>query len=153
MVCMIIFTTVVIGIGRSSGARTIIFACRLDQTRRSADWVGEYSNMIQNYSDECLANMKEWIDKQNSILEKEIIEAKATEMQQEIDREILWSMLAEMGWTRANYHQRNLTTESRVKEIQDWVKAHAQGSYECYYTDFIFEDPQDAVWFELKWVR
>ena len=53
--------------------------------------------VMMNYSSECMTGMQEWVNKQNTILEKQIIKAKAKEMQQELDREVLWSMLGEDG--------------------------------------------------------
>ena len=35
-------------------------------------------------------------------LEKEILDELGTKMQSEIDREILWGMLKNIGWTRVN---------------------------------------------------
>jgi len=101
-----------------------------------------------NYSPEVIENMSKWIDKQNSILEEEMIHAKATEMQQDMDREILWSMLTEMGWTRVMLEFRD---NNHAVDIAYWVDDHCQGNVERNGRDFLFENQQDAVNFILKW--
>jgi len=102
-----------------------------------------------NYSSEVMANMGKWVDGQNYILEQEMIEAKAKEMSDEIDREVLWGMLQGMGWTRVmlprlidNYH---------AIDISDWLEENCKKAYERSGRDFLFEDAKDANWFKLRW--
>jgi hypothetical protein len=94
--------------------------------------------------------MKKWINEQQTILEKEMIEAKVKEMQQEIDREVLWGMLKELGWVRVNLS--NETAMVYATRISEWLIQNCQGSYERHRSDFIFEDSRDATMFILKWV-
>lgn len=101
-------------------------------------------------SPECIVSMKKWINEQQTILEKEMIEAKVKEMQQEIDREVLWGMLKELGWVRVNLS--NETAMVYATRISEWLIQNCQGSYERHRSDFIFEDSRDATMFILKWV-
>lgn len=103
-----------------------------------------------NYSPEVLANMGDWIGKQNSILEKEIIEAKAKEMQQELDREVLWGMLAGIGWSRVILSR--FVDNNHAIDITYWLKDNCKHAYERHGRDFMFESAKDANWFKLRWV-
>lgn len=102
-----------------------------------------------NYSPEVLANMSEWISKQNSILEEEIIESQAKEMQQEIDREVLWGMLEGMGWTRVMLPK--LVDNMHAIDISYWLDGNCKNNFERSGREFIFEDTKDAMWFKLRW--
>lgn len=102
-----------------------------------------------NYSSEVMANMGKWIDEQSVILEQEMIEAKSKEMQQEIDREILWGMLQGMGWTRVMLP--SLGDAYIAVDIITWLEDNCKNSYERSGRDFIFESQKDANWFKLRW--
>ena len=84
-----------------------------------------------------------------SNLEQEILDELGTQMQSEIDREILWGMLKGMGWTRVmiSVPQDN----EHAVDITHWLKEKCQGAYERRGADFIFENESDAVNFILKW--
>lgn len=84
-----------------------------------------------------------------SNLEQEILDELGTQMQSEIDREILWGMLKGMGWTRIMI-DRHRDNEHAV-DITHWLKENCQGAYERRGVDFIFENEYDAVNFILKW--
>jgi hypothetical protein len=102
-----------------------------------------------NYSPEVIVNMSKWVESQSYMLEQEMIEAKAKEMQTEMDREILWNMLQGIGWTRVmiprfvdNYHAIDITC---------WLEENCKDPYERNGRDFIFESAKDAQWFVLRW--
>lgn len=82
-------------------------------------------------------------------LEKEIIEELGTQMQSEIDREILWGMLVGMGWSRVMLDR--LQDNKHAVDITYWLTENCQGAYERRGADFIFENEYDAVNFILKW--
>lgn len=84
-----------------------------------------------------------------SNLEQEILDELGTQMQSEIDKEILWGMLAKMGWTRVLLPR----FESREQAVDclEWVKQNCSNSYEHKGSEFIFENEIDAVNFILKW--
>ena len=82
-------------------------------------------------------------------LEKEIIEELGTQMQSEIDKEILWGMLVGLGWTRVllpRFHSREHSVD-----ILEWVEENCKNPYERKDSEFIFENSEDAVNFILKW--
>ena len=82
-------------------------------------------------------------------LEKEIIEELGTQMQSEIDKEILWGMLVGLGWTRvllSRFHSREHSVD-----ILEWVEENCKNPYERKDSEFIFENSEDAVNFILKW--
>jgi hypothetical protein len=98
---------------------------------------------------ELQTRMGEWLKQQDVILEKEIIEDKAKEMQQEIDREILWGMLIGIGWTRVNLSSETAMTQAtRILEL---LTQNCQATYEKHRSDFLFEDNRDATMFILRW--
>ena len=84
-----------------------------------------------------------------SNLEQEILDELGTQMQSEIDREILWGMLKGLGWTRVMI-DRHRDNEHAV-DITHWLKENCQGAYERRGADFIFENDGDAINFILKW--
>jgi len=102
-----------------------------------------------NYSPECIANMGKWVSEQQIMLEQEMIEATAKEMQQAIDREILWGMLEGMGWCRVMLPR--LIDNDHAIDITIWLEANCKHPFERSGRDFIFESRQDANWFQLRW--
>jgi hypothetical protein len=103
-----------------------------------------------NYSPEVMKNMGEWVSKQTTILEKEILEAKAKEMQQEIDREVLWGMLQSIGWTQVMIDR--LQDNKHAIDISHWLETNCTKAYERNGRDFLFESEKDATLFILRWV-
>jgi len=102
-----------------------------------------------NYSPECVASMKKWVDAQQTLLEQEMLEAKANEMQQEIDREVLWGMLEGLGWTRVMLSR--FVDNNHAVDIGYWLKDNCKHAYERHGRDFMFESAKDANWFKLRW--
>jgi hypothetical protein len=102
-----------------------------------------------NYRPEVLENMNKWISEQTVMLEKEIMEAKAKEMSDDIDREILWGMMEGIGWTRVIIPSETAMTQAT--RILEWLTQNCQAPYEKHYSDFIFEDSRDATMFILRW--
>jgi hypothetical protein len=82
-------------------------------------------------------------------LEKQIIDELGTQMQSEIDREILWGMLVKMGWRRVMLDR--LTDNNHAVDIIHWLALHCNHAFERRGTDFIFESEVDAVNFTLRW--
>ena len=102
-----------------------------------------------NFSPECIANMSEWVSKQQVMLEQEMIEAKAKEMQTEIDREILWGLFEGVGWTRFKISR--LTDNTHAVDITNWLDENCRGQFERNGAEFLFEDSKDAVLFMMRW--
>jgi hypothetical protein len=84
-----------------------------------------------------------------SDLEKEIINELGTRMQSQIDREILWGMLKDIGWTRVTLSR--FVDNNHAVDIRYWLEENVKYPFERNGADFIFENPGDAVNFTLKW--
>jgi hypothetical protein len=83
-------------------------------------------------------------------LEEEIANKMSTQMQKEVDREVLWGMLKELGWTRVTLSR--LQDNKHAIDITYWIEEHCKGAHEREGRDFIFENPKDASVFILRWV-
>ena len=86
----------------------------------------------------------------NSDLQDQILTNIAKEMQQDIDREILWGMLKGIGWTRVLLDR--LQDNKHAIDITYWLEENCTGAYERRGRDFIFENEKDASMFILRWV-
>ena len=82
-------------------------------------------------------------------LEEEIINKAGVAMAREIDCEVLWGMLQDIGWTRVMITR--LTDNNHAVDIKHWLALNTKKSYEWHGRDFIFEDARDANWFVLRW--
>jgi hypothetical protein len=82
-------------------------------------------------------------------LEQEILDELSTQMQSEIDREILWDMLKRMGWRRVNLDR--FKDNNHSVDITDWLAEHCNHAFERRGSYFIFESEVDAVNFTLRW--
>ena len=84
-------------------------------------------------------------------LEEELMERAGIEMAREIDREVLWGMLANLGWTRVVVPAETAMVNATL--IKEWIEINCANPYEKHRSDFIFEDEKDATLFILKWLR
>lgn len=81
-------------------------------------------------------------------LEDEITNQLAKEMAEDIDRQFLWGMLKQSGWTfvkiifESNFHAIN---------VNEWVDANAKGKYLRAGGEYLFENSKDATMFILRW--
>jgi hypothetical protein len=82
-------------------------------------------------------------------LEDQVLDNLGNELQKEIDKEILWGMLTELGWTRVILDR--LQDNNHAIDIGYWLEENCKGPYERNGRDFIFEDSRDAMMFILKW--
>ena len=82
-------------------------------------------------------------------LEQEILDELSTQMQSEMDREILWDMLKRMGFRRVNLVR--FKDNNHAVDITDWLAEHCNHAFERRGADFIFESEIDAVNFTLRW--
>ena len=83
-------------------------------------------------------------------LEEEIANKMSSQMAREIDREVLWGMLKEIGWTRVMLDR--LQDNKHAVDITHWLAEHINHPYERNGRDFIFENQKDAVNFILRWM-
>jgi hypothetical protein len=98
---------------------------------------------------ELQTRMYKWVEEQTYMLDAEMIEAKYKEMADEIDREVLWGMLAGIGWHRVMLPR--FVDNHHAIDITHWLEDHCKRAYERSGRDFIFEDSKDANWFILRW--
>jgi hypothetical protein len=87
---------------------------------------------------------------QNLSIEEDIAYKMSMQMQQEIDKEILWGMLKGLGWTRVTLSSETAMTSAT--NIKEWLSVNCSGPYEKHRSDFIFEDSKDASMFILRWM-
>ena len=83
-------------------------------------------------------------------IEQEIANKMGNEMAREIDREILWGMLKEIGWTRVMLDR--LQDNKHAIDITIWLEENIKNPFERNGRDFIFENEKDAVNFILRWM-
>lgn len=83
-------------------------------------------------------------------LEEQYAERAAQAMAREIDREMLWGMLKDIGWTRVMISRSQ--DNNYAIDITCWLKENCNGAYERNGRDFIFELEKDASMFILRWV-
>jgi hypothetical protein len=83
-------------------------------------------------------------------IEEEIANRMSTEMAREIDRQVLWSMLNEIGWTRVLLDR--TTDNDHAIDITFWLAVNCKQAFERSGRDFIFESKVDAVNFTLRWL-
>ena len=68
----------------------------------------------------------------------------------EIDREVLWSMLTDCGWHRVMISRE--TDNEHAIDITAWLTEHVKNPYERNGRDFLFAAERDAVKFILTWL-
>jgi hypothetical protein len=83
-------------------------------------------------------------------IQDEILDIAAKEMQEDIDREILWGMLEGIGWHRVMLP--TLGDAYMAVDIITWLEENCKEAYERHSRDFIFESAKDANWFKLRWL-
>jgi len=82
-------------------------------------------------------------------IQDEMIEFKAKQLSDEIDREVLWGMLEGIGWHRVMLPR--LTDNNHAVDIAHWLALNCKNSHERSGRDFLFESARDADWFVLRW--
>jgi hypothetical protein len=83
-------------------------------------------------------------------LEEEIANKMSNQMARDIDREVLWGMLKDIGWTRVMIDR--LQDNNHAIDITHWLEENCTKGYERNGRDFIFESEKDATMFILRWV-
>jgi hypothetical protein len=82
-------------------------------------------------------------------IEEEILNKAGKDMAHEIDREVLWGMLKNLGWRRVMLDR--FTDNNHAVDITYWLEANCKNPFERSGADFIFESEVDAVNFTLRW--
>lgn len=82
-------------------------------------------------------------------LQDQIIEELGTQMQSEIDKEIMWGMLQGIGWTRVTLPR--FDSREHSVDVVLWLEANCKNPYERKGSEVIFENSVDAVNFIMRW--
>lgn len=83
-------------------------------------------------------------------LEDQILEEKAQEIADEMDAEVLRSMLCEIGWHQVIIPW--VMTHEQSTEVDKWLLNRTKGRHWTRGLVFLFEDERDATWFRLTWM-
>lgn len=83
-------------------------------------------------------------------MEQELVEDLAKEMQETMDFEVLSDVLCKCGWTRLEVDDYGF--HRLWFEVMDWAKENCTGDFRERLGVWIFEHPQDATAFALKWL-
>jgi hypothetical protein len=81
-------------------------------------------------------------------VEEDILNRISKRISEEIDNEVMITMLRQVGWQIIHTG----ITENQVMEVQSWIKDNCVGNYHGYIKTWVFENPQDAFLFKLKWL-
>ncbi len=83
-------------------------------------------------------------------LEDAVTEFAAKQLQENIDRQVLFDMLVkEFGWTKIVLPNKFLPISSR--ELHEWKKKNLKGVWRAHDNVWVFEKPEDATLFALRW--
>jgi hypothetical protein len=81
--------------------------------------------------------------------EEKLAERFAGYLQKELDWELITSALVAIGWTAAEIIP--FSRPELQRTVLDWVKNNAQGQFQNFETQYVFEKSKDATLFVLKW--
>ena len=82
-------------------------------------------------------------------MQDEILEELGTQMQSEMDKEILWGMLEKLGWTRVILPR--FKSREHSVDVVTWLHDNCKNPYERKGSEVIFENSGDAVNFIMRW--
>ena len=82
-------------------------------------------------------------------LHEELEAELAKVLQEEIDREVLFDLLVECGWTRIELPSKWLPISG--VEIHEWRQKNLKGKWKGHENTWLFEKSEDAVVFALRW--
>lgn len=84
-------------------------------------------------------------------LEDQILEQQAKILQEEIDWEIMCSLMKDIGWTHVETTWDMQSIEGAY-ELKEWCKKHLKGHHKGRGRNWLFELEKDAIIFALKWL-
>jgi hypothetical protein len=82
-------------------------------------------------------------------IEQDIINSAGKRLADEIDFQILSDMLVGIGWHKVILSP--MSTEDSYA-VDEWTKQHVKGHFETMGLVWVFENPQEAIWFTLRWM-
>ena len=83
-------------------------------------------------------------------LQDQILDELSTQMQSEIDFQVLSDMLVQLGWRKVTLTR--FFSRKHSVDILMWCEEHIKHPFEHRGTTFVFENQGDAVNFSLRWV-
>lgn len=76
-------------------------------------------------------------------------------LQEDIDWEIMVSLMVEVGWRKVTLTKPSTCHTSffdDLQEIQDWCDLNVLGKYMSRHKTWIFAEEKDAMLFSLRWL-
>lgn len=86
----------------------------------------------------------------NLMLEEEIINNLSKEIQQDLDQEIIFTMLQDAGWHLIALER--LLSMKHAVDIDEWLRNNCTSEAYRWGRKCLFKKQQDAVLFTLKWL-
>lgn len=83
------------------------------------------------------------------VMEEQYADAAAKILQEEIDQEILFDLLQQVGWTRVELASKWLPVTGI--ELHEWRGANLTGHWRAHSNIWMFENKNDAALFKLTW--
>jgi len=79
-------------------------------------------------------------------------ETLAKEIQEDIDRKIIWDVYktSRPDWTQVQLPY-PIARSSNEHMIKTWCSENLKGKFNSYREQWIFELPEDATWFIIRW--
>lgn len=83
---------------------------------------------------------------------EELTESLAKDIREELDREVIWGLYNTIhpGWTHVTLPYR-FRRSAKEQEINDWCSQNLKGDFKGFHEKWMFELPEDATWFRLRW--
>lgn len=82
-------------------------------------------------------------------LQEQYLESAARQLADEMDAEVMRSMLIECGWHEVKLW---VMTHEQGRELDEWVKDNIQGGFWTRGLIWLFKEDRDAMWFKLRWL-
>ena len=82
--------------------------------------------------------------------EDEVLDDVANAIREGIDRELMFDLLASIGWTKVVLSNKFVPVPSR--EFYEWRKKNLTGQYKAHENLWVFEKSEDAAIFILRWL-
>ena len=76
---------------------------------------------------------------------KELEDELAKALQEEIDWEIMCDLMKSIGWTQVEIDRPS------TEDILVWCEKNLKGKYKVHSYVWMFERPEDATWFTMRW--
>lgn len=83
------------------------------------------------------------------IIEDELSEILAKEIQKEIDDGIMSNILVETGWTSVKFYYKD---NNHANDVNLWLMINCVSHWRRLGSDYLFEDAKEAEWFILRWL-